>query len=168
MPDGLDAIAGKIAPFIKLLASDADGEVLAAARALRRTLTSHGLDLHALADRVVDGPPLRDDEMRAIWNQAIEWHMANEAATRAAAEPEPAGLFTSVRTVERPLEPGVNGYSWLQIAEHCAKNKHLFSGRNLEFIESIPEKIRHYGSPTLRQAKWLNDLFVQKFGGRIE
>jgi hypothetical protein len=38
--------------LIRLLASDHDGECLAAARALRRTLHSAGQDFHSLADSI--------------------------------------------------------------------------------------------------------------------
>jgi hypothetical protein len=55
----------------------------------------------------------------------------------------------------------------MQIAQHCAVNAHLFHGRDLEFVESMPEKIAAFGRPTEKQAKWLRDLFMRKFGGRV-
>ena len=64
-------------------------------------------------------------------------------------------------------DDGVNGYSWGDIAVHCAANKHLFHGKELDFIESMPGKIACYGSPTQPQAKWLRDIFLRKLGGRI-
>jgi hypothetical protein len=48
----LAPIAGKLANFLRLLASDKEGEVVAAARALNRTLKSAKLDIHALADSI--------------------------------------------------------------------------------------------------------------------
>ena len=170
MSNGLDLLAGKIAPLIQLLDSDVDGEVLNAARALKRVLASNGLDIHHLAERIENGRggALIEAEMRKIWERAIQWYEANAAATRAATEPEPAAIFTSVRTVERPTESGVNGYSWQQIAEHCARNKHLFSGKSLEFVENLPEKLHYFGGPTLKQANWRRDLFMTRCGGRID
>jgi hypothetical protein len=44
-----------LAPLIRMLASDNDGEALAAARALGRKLTADGKDFHWLADRVDGG-----------------------------------------------------------------------------------------------------------------
>jgi hypothetical protein len=44
------SIAPRVGQLIRLLASDRDGEVVAAARALKRTLTSAGQDFHSLAD----------------------------------------------------------------------------------------------------------------------
>jgi hypothetical protein len=42
----------KLGTFIRLLASERDGEVVAAARAIVRTLKANGGDIHALAERV--------------------------------------------------------------------------------------------------------------------
>jgi hypothetical protein len=61
----------------------------------------------------------------------------------------------------------VNGYSWRQIAQHCAANKHLFHGRDFDFVESIAEQVE-YRNPSLPQAKWLKDLFLRRFNGRID
>jgi hypothetical protein len=52
MPAALASIAPRVGQLIRLLASDRDGEVVAAARALKRTLTSVGADFHTLADSV--------------------------------------------------------------------------------------------------------------------
>ena len=49
---GLPKIAKKVAPIIRMLASNQDGDVLNAARALDRVLKSAGADFHALADHV--------------------------------------------------------------------------------------------------------------------
>jgi hypothetical protein len=46
----LVSIPTRIPMLIRLLASDSDGEVVAAARALRRTLCGVGLDMNDLAD----------------------------------------------------------------------------------------------------------------------
>ena len=45
----LAPITGKLGKMIRMLASDCDGDVIAAARAIKRTLRSEGLDIHALA-----------------------------------------------------------------------------------------------------------------------
>ena len=46
----------RLAKLIRLLGSDADGEVLSAARAIQNALAHEKHDLHALADLIV-GPP---------------------------------------------------------------------------------------------------------------
>ncbi len=47
-------ITSKLRKLLPLLASDKDGEVLGAARAIHRTLQSAGSDLHDLAARLAD------------------------------------------------------------------------------------------------------------------
>ena len=42
----------KLGTFIRMLASERDGEVVAAARAIVRTLKAAGADIHVLAERV--------------------------------------------------------------------------------------------------------------------
>jgi hypothetical protein len=51
------ALAARITlgKFVRLLASDRDGEVVAAARALGRALAAHGCDFHDLA-RLIEAP----------------------------------------------------------------------------------------------------------------
>jgi hypothetical protein len=50
--DALAPIAPRLANLIRMLASDKDGEVLAAVAALKRTLAGSGADLHTLAASV--------------------------------------------------------------------------------------------------------------------
>jgi len=52
MTAALAVVAPRIGQLIRLLGSDQDGEVVAAARALGRTLTSVGADFHTLADSI--------------------------------------------------------------------------------------------------------------------
>jgi HPt (histidine-containing phosphotransfer) domain-containing protein len=49
-------IAPQTAKLVRLLASDKQGEVIAAVHALRRVLSSSGLDIHALADAIEQRP----------------------------------------------------------------------------------------------------------------
>jgi hypothetical protein len=57
MTAALAVVAPRIGQLIRLLGSDQDGEVLAAARALGRTLTSVGADFHTLADTIERAAP---------------------------------------------------------------------------------------------------------------
>jgi hypothetical protein len=77
--NALAPVAPKLAKLIPLLSSDKDGEVLATARAIDRTLRGAGLDLHALAaqlgaepeTRIVDRePPQRDPQ---TWGEVARW-----------------------------------------------------------------------------------------------
>ena len=80
---GLIALAPKLDKLLPLLASDKDGEVVAAARAVGRTLAAAGLDFHDLAAAVAAPavssgrwPPT--DEIRHRWadiprNERTAW-----------------------------------------------------------------------------------------------
>ena len=57
MTAALAVVAPRIGQLIRLLGSDWDGEVVAAARALGRTLTSVGADFHTLADTIERSAP---------------------------------------------------------------------------------------------------------------
>jgi hypothetical protein len=48
----LAPIADKLGQMIRVLASDRDGDVIVAAHAIKRTLRSEGLDIHALAEGI--------------------------------------------------------------------------------------------------------------------
>jgi hypothetical protein len=51
----------KLRRLIPRLATDADGEIIATVRAIRRVLAAEGLDLHDLADAIDARPPYPDD-----------------------------------------------------------------------------------------------------------
>jgi hypothetical protein len=69
----LAPIAPKIAKLIPLLSSDKDGEVLAATRAIERTLKSAGLDLHALAAAIGDPPPVPPEILPTTQAEIAAW-----------------------------------------------------------------------------------------------
>src|SRR5215471_9574819 len=48
----LAPITGKLGKMIRMLGSDCDGDVIAAARAIKRSLRSEGLDIHELAKAI--------------------------------------------------------------------------------------------------------------------
>jgi hypothetical protein len=60
----------KIGKLLKLLSSSSDGEVVAAARAILRTLGAEGADIHELAERV-EGRKLSQAEMQRIYDKAF-------------------------------------------------------------------------------------------------
>jgi hypothetical protein len=58
------AASDKLAKLVRLLSSDKDGEVLAAALAIKRTLAAEGSDIHALADALCRPQPQQKEEPR--------------------------------------------------------------------------------------------------------
>ncbi|PWR18793.1 hypothetical protein [Zavarzinia compransoris] len=67
----LATIAPKLSKLITRLATDHDGEVLATVAAIRRTLESAGLDLHALAEAL--GDPKTEAKEPATWCELATW-----------------------------------------------------------------------------------------------
>jgi hypothetical protein len=169
MSDKFDAIIPKITPLIRLLSSPTEQEAVAALRMLLRLLSKNDLDIHALADRVEHGggETLSAGEMQAIYDAAYQKGHADGAdqgrrsAVLATARP------WQLRAAGVSVDDGVNGYSWQQMVQHCLATKHLFRDRDLDFIESVSEQLeyKHISPP---QAKWLRDLFMRKFRGKIE
>lgn len=69
--NALAPVAPKIAKLIPRLASDHDGEVVATVRAIRRTLESAGLDLHALAAGL--GGDSASEREPTSWQELAAW-----------------------------------------------------------------------------------------------
>jgi hypothetical protein len=165
-----DAIAPKAAALVRMLTCTTEGEVLNAVRLLLQYLASAGLDIHWLAERIEKGgsaastPQLNATQMQRIYDNAYQKGFADgsEHGRKSAIVAAP-----SMGTFNIGINSGVNGYSWQQIAQHCLANKHLFHGRDYEFIESIAEQLEYRPTPSPPQAKWLKDLFIRRFNGRI-
>jgi hypothetical protein len=167
MTDKFDAVMPKLVPLLRMLSSSAEREVLTAVHALLRVLSNAGLDIHALVERFEQGgdTPLNAAEMQKIYDAAYSKGFTDgtEHGRRSAVlAAQPRGTFAV------SVDSEINGYSWQEIAQHCAANKHLFYGKDLEFVESIAEQLTYRSSPSPAQAKWLRDLFMRKFQGRIE
>jgi hypothetical protein len=70
----LAIIAPKLANLIRRLSSDQDGEVVATAHALIRTLQSIGADIHDVADRIEHSGngALSEHEMQEIFDAGVK------------------------------------------------------------------------------------------------
>jgi hypothetical protein len=145
----LAPIADKLQRFIRLLASDRDGEVVAAARALVRTLKTNGADIHALADAIVQSP-LSEPEMKKLYDACYERGRLDE---RRAAENGP--MFRNVVNVDD--EP-----SWNEIARECAANPaRMKSEREKDFVKQMVRRTAHGGEPSPKQADWLRKIYAR-------
>jgi hypothetical protein len=165
-----DTIAPKAAALVRMLTSTSDGEVLNAVHLLLQLLLSAGLDIHWLSRRIEKGD---DGEARASLNAAEMQRIYDAAYQKGFTDGSDHGrkgaivAGPSIGTFNVGTGSGVNGYSWRQIAQHCLANKHLFHGRDFDFVESVAEQLE-YKSISAPQAKWLKDLFMRRFDGRIE
>jgi len=132
----------KLEKLLKLaLGSDRDGEVIAAARAIQRTLSSAGSDIHELAERIRGGK-LSEAEIRKIYDAGYE-----------AGKDEGA--------VEKGFSDTTAGPSWLQMAQYCAEHDNgRLTPREREFVDDMTRWCTRR-EPTEKQGKWLHLLYVR-------
>jgi hypothetical protein len=135
---------GKISKLIRMLSSPNDGEVVAAARALMRTLEAEGADIHELAERV-EGRKLSRAEMKIIYDRAFQ---DGKNAAVAANGFSPVGVPTF--------------YS--MACEIQAKANGRLSPKEQDFIADMVRWCARR-EPSEKQAKWLHALYC-KIGRR--
>jgi hypothetical protein len=143
MTNALAPISNKLKPLIRLLSSDVDGEVVAAARALNRTLKSAGLDIHVLADGISNGE-LSRDAMQTIYD---------------------AGFEAGQRSIEvAPAFYNVNGGpDWRAIARKCAAYPpdRFFGAHEREFVDKMVRRTEVGLELTEKQANWLHKIYMR-------
>jgi hypothetical protein len=150
MADALTPIAAKLATFIRLLSSDKDGEVVAAARAMQRTLKAAGADIHALADRVEkSNDKLSDADMKVLYETGFaDGRRATENAQQR------SGDFYNVDSTP----------PWHEMATWCQQQKDRLRDKEREFIDDMASRTV-WREPTEKQGKWLLSIFY-KLGGK--
>jgi hypothetical protein len=143
----LASIADKLRPLIRLLSSDHDGEVVAAARALTRTLKNAKLDIHVLANSVGQANgKLSKAEMQKLYDAGFE-------AGRRAAENGP--VFRNVNLDDEP--------SWHEIATECAgyPRQRFFGEHERLFVQRMVRKTVHGGEPSAKEGSWLRKIYAR-------
>jgi hypothetical protein len=149
----LAPIAGKLGSLVRLLSSDRDGEVVAAARTLARTLKSYGADFHALAERVEHANgngKLSEADMRKLFD-------AGFAEGIRAAEDRQHG-DQDFRNIDGNLD-------FHRMALFCAERYDRLSDRERDSIDSVAARTV-YREPTEKQSAWLKEI-VFRLGGRL-
>jgi hypothetical protein len=143
--DALAPIAGKLAKLIRLLASDKNGELVAAVHAIKRTLESGGLDMHALADGIEqsNGKKFSEQDALEIYQRGVE------DGRRGAEQQAPV----SFSTVGEP--------SWNDVARECEATAAQLSPREQEFVRDMCSWTVNGGTPTEKQAKWLRSIWAR-------
>jgi hypothetical protein len=140
----------KIASIVRLLASDKDGDIIAAAHALKRTLESAGTDINGLAHGIENlgkGAEVSRDQMKKIWDQAVQ-HTENRLH----------GADDFISTDGKP--------TWEVIALFCQRNKHRLYPSCHKFVDEMAAQTVFGKEPTERQHKYLFALFL-RLGGKI-
>jgi hypothetical protein len=142
----------KLGTFIRLLASEQDGEALAAARAIVRVLKSTGADIHTLAERIenVNGGKLTDAEMQKIFNAGFQ-------AGAHAGENKQHGTGDFHNVDGTP--------AWNEIALFCQQNDSRLRENERQFVNDMAGR-SVWREPTEKQAKWLKSIFY-RLGGKI-
>ena len=138
----------RIAMTIRLLASDKDGEILAAVCALKRVLESAGTDLNGLAHGIENlGKGVPNEERKKIWDAAVQ-HTENRLH----------GADDFIDSTGKP--------TWQSVALYCQRNKHRLAPKHHEFIDKVASQTVYDREPTERMHKYLFSLFLQ-LGGKI-
>jgi hypothetical protein len=144
----LAPVVGKLGKFIRLLTSDRDGEVVAAARAIVRTLEGAGADIHDLAESIgvtpANGKKFTEADAHEIYERGV-------AAGRRAAEQR-----ATFRNVDD------DGPPWHAIACECAaRAARLRDQKERDFVADMVRWTTRGGQPTEKQAKWLRSIYVR-------
>ena len=150
MSAGAKTLEQRIAMVIRLLASDKDGEIIAAVHALKRVLESAGTDLNGLAHGVENlgkNAEVSKEKMRQIWDAAVQ-HTENR-------------LHGADDFIDSSGKP-----TWEAVALFCQRNKHRLRPQTHEFVDKMASQTVYGREPTERQHKYLFALFLQ-LGGKI-
>jgi hypothetical protein len=140
----------RIAMLVRLLASDKDGEILAATAALKRTLHSAGTDINGLASGIENlgkSTVVPDEIKKKIWDAAVQ-HTENR-------------LHGADDFIDSSGKP-----TWQSVALYCQRNKHRLRPQTHEFVDKMASQTVWDREPTERQHKYLFALFLQ-LGGKI-
>jgi hypothetical protein len=146
----LAPVADKVGKFIRLLTSNCDGEVVAAARAIVRTLRAAGADIHDLAESIgatpANGKKFTEEDAREFYERGL-------AAGRRAAEQARPAAFRKVDD---------DGPRWHAIACECAaRPDRLRDRREKDFVADMVRWTTRGGLPTEKQAKWLRSIYLR-------
>ena len=146
----LAPISDKPGSLIRLLSSDRDGEIVAAARALIRTLRSAGCDIHDLAAHIehANGGGLTDAEMRKLYDAGYEAGMR-------AVEDKHYGTSDFHNVDGMP--------SWHEIARWCQRRGDRLHSREQQFINDMAARTM-WRERTEKQEEWLKSIFCGSEG----
>jgi hypothetical protein len=151
-------LAVKLAKPIRLLASDSKGEAFAALCAIARLLETYGQSFHTLADHVVNGGGLSEDDKKKI-RAEIETARAigyEEGVRAAEAKQHGTGAF---RNTDGKLD-------WKEVALYCQREIHRLHPKHHDFINKVAAQTVYDREPTQPMHKYLHSLFHQ-LGGKI-
>jgi len=143
-------VAKRIADCVRQLSSPNDGEIIAAGRALQRTLKANGLDIHAVADplEAPNGKHIPEEEMQRLWDAAYARGVQDT-------ENRQHGVDDFIGTDGKP--------TWEAVALFLQRNKNRLDPK---LIDDMAARTAWGHEPTERQHRYLHSLFY-KLGGKI-
>jgi hypothetical protein len=146
----------RLADLIRLLASDQDGEALAATRALGRLLASRDAsfnDLGAAVEKLATGG-LEEAEMKRIFDAAYAKGREDVTRQQFAAD----GVYG--------LRPD-GSHDWERIALFCQRENARLKPNEKTFVDDMAGRLTFPGrQPTEKQSAWLLAIF-RRLGGRL-
>ena len=152
----LAPINGKLANLIRRLSSNSDGEVVATARAMIRTLQGIGADIHDVADCIehASNGALAENEMQEIYNAGIK------EGARLAIQKMQAQMARSSPQRLMPQFPSAQ-----DMALYCYQHLNRCNEWETEFASNMAVWTRRRPLTVKQQAR-LEELFI-KLGGKV-
>jgi hypothetical protein len=170
MADKFDDLMPKVLPLLRILGSGADGEVVNAVTALRRILANADLDLHVIVERVELSTTAARQKLYDVGYDDGRIDEAEEQRRKTAAAAAPKISPHSLDDeFDDDVGPGINGFSWHDISQHLMTNLSRVRGKDQSIVESVHRGlfIQGFAAPTSKQARWIRDIFVRQFAGKI-
>src|SRR6516225_9758001 len=121
MSAGKKTLEERIASIVRLFASDKDGDIIAAAHALRRTLESAGTDINGLAHGIENlgkSAEVSKERMKQIWDAAVQ-HTENR-------------LHGADDFIDSSGKP-----TWQSVALYCQRNIDRLAPKHHDFINKV-------------------------------
>src|SRR5262245_60902655 len=140
----------KIADCVRMLGSDKEGDIVAAAGALKRILNSAGTDINGLAHGIENlgrSAEVSKDQMKKIWDAAVQ-HTENR-------------MHGGEDFISADGKP-----TWEAVALFCQRNKQRLDAKHHDFIDKVAAQTVYGREPTERMHKYLFSLFL-RLGGKI-
>ena len=150
-----EPIAKRIAKLFRMLSSDYDGEVLAAARRMKQQLVGEGLSFNDIATVIencngeIEERKYSDSDAELIFAKGVEKGRKEEANKR---DLPPA--FYDADGQPR----------WNAVALFCQQHHQRLGQKEQQFIDDMAGKTM-WREPTEKQGKWLLSIFI-RLGGR--
>ena len=149
-----DGRGSRIGDLIRRLSTTSEGEIIAVVYALRRTLESHGADVHALAEHVENAKGGLSDVDKEAIRAEIENARAiayAEGVKAAEAKQHGTGAF---RNTDGSIE-------WSEVALFLQREKHRLPTKHHEFIDDMASRTVYGREPTPKQHQYLSQSVFQ-------